>query len=328
MPLRTVLARVAADMGYTLSNSSDRTYLIDRIQEAGKTLYDTHDLPGCEREQIFQLTDGKQLVTLPWYVKKVLRIRDYETRTPVDVVDMRPRYMSGDWVEDLNNYIYAKWRKTGVDGLKSRIDGASKMRLTFSLPIVTPVAVTINGSTDSAGRVTETLVFAAGDTVKVTTNLFTGVNRNGIKKTGVTSSDLSVTTGDDTEICFIPNHMLTVEHLVLQVQDRNASLGDRKIEILFKTAYEPMLEDEDCFMLGEEFEEALFFQTMALLYSKQEGKQDMVAMMGQAAQAQITQIAASIQPDDSDIMVIGDNRTYNVMRYAGYTQGFYGGSRL
>lgn len=335
MPLRTILARVAADMGYTLSSASERTYVIDRIQEAARTLYETHDLPGCEREQIFKVEVGQQLITFPWYVKKILRIRDYEYRSGVDVVDMRPRYQSRDWTDNSTNSttFWTQWRKTGVDGLTRRITGASKLKFTFAAPVTSAVAVTVNGSTDTAGRITETLLFNVGDQTKVSTNLFTGVTRNGIKKTAVTVADLSVTDGAGNEVCLVPNHMLTVEHLVIQNQDRYGVICERLIECLYKTAYEPMYEDEDCFMLGEEYEEALFYQTMAMLYAKQEGKQDMVTVMGQAAQAQLTAIAASIQPDDSDIMDIGSNNVYNVMNSAGYMPrsdryAYYRGSRI
>lgn len=272
MALKNILAKIASEEGFAVNVDAERLNLIAEINDAAEELYSTRDLAGCEREQIFEIAAQLQQFTFPWYIERVLKYRDYETRVGFQEVDMRVRYMVNDWV-----FPFMEPRNKYTRALSTQITNTGYLTFTFSQPLLEDMTITVIGETDNAAKTSETISFSAGDTIKQGSLLFKDVFA--IRKSATTASDLSVTDIDGTEISSIPNHLLEARFHVVQFRDRY-SLGSasKLIEVLFKARLEPMQNDDDIFTAGEEYDDAIYWKTLSRIWATLAGKtQDAIA---------------------------------------------------
>ena len=310
-----ILQEVAQDVGKSLNDAGNRSWLTRQINNAAREIYSTEDLFGCEREQIILAAAGEQQITLPWYVESILGLRNYDTRKSVELVDMRPRYSRDGWKRAAQNSPTLQYRLKGEVALSKEL--SDEAGLVISLPDGVSndklFSVTIVGSNSQASRVTESLIFKVGDTSKATSNFFSDVTA--ILKSSETSYDLTVVDVGDSVVAFIPCHLRSVTYKLLQVLDRTEQQSqDVLLELLFKHKFEPFVNDTDCFVAGSMYDKAIYWKTMEHIYAKQDGKADDAAMCGQKAQALIANIISNSVGNKLDMQfAFGPNSTLEAL---------------
>lgn len=252
MSLRTILLDVASDLGLDLSNADELAYHIAKVNDAAKEVYDTVDLPGCLREQIFQVddTDNYQ-VAFPYYVHKIRAIRFYNTiGGKISIQDMRPRYHTNRWgAQESIKYII----KQQNAALCKNITNVAP--LIFSLPddVEENAAIVINivGKTPSSARILESVTILAGETSVQTDNHFEEVES--IEKTALNNYDIGITSIDGEELGDIPNAELRSNYTIVKIREDDLSLAVNNsyslntIEVLYKTKFIPFFNNFDEF---------------------------------------------------------------------------------
>lgn len=290
--LYDILTEVTEDIGSDSASSRDRAWIVSQINHAAREIYNTADLTGSEREQIFVLDVDEQQIALPWYVGDIIGLRDYDSLDPIQQVDMRPRYLRDSWTRQSQLTPMRQWRRKGESALKRNI--LDEGTLTITLPAVATTAfdVFIVGSSSLAARITERVRFAAGEATKSTVNFFSNVTS--IVKSAATTYDLVVTTLDGTEVSDIPSHLTKAKFVLVQVLDKNDNLTESQlIELCYKHVFEPMVNDTDVFTAGELYDKAIYWKTLEFIAAKQEGKEDRVLMAAAKSQALLSNILAN-----------------------------------
>lgn len=270
MPLKDLLTRLAPDLGYSISSPQQRGDLISMINMAAKNLYDTNDLPGCLREQIFKLGTTDQQISFPSYVADVVAVRDYDSQIPITLRDMRPRYQTEGWFDSQDYY---NWRIKS-EGSPIERNWICDGPITFTLAKTAAAAFTIIvvGKTPTASKFQEIVAVPIGTKAVTTTNIFLANEIEAIYKSSATDEDITVTVIDGTIIATIPNAELAPSYTIVQVMDKLQSRGlEQLVEVLYKTRFVPFVNDYDTFPCGDEYEEAIYWQTLAYVWAKREG---------------------------------------------------------
>jgi len=123
MPLSTILSKYASTLTIALDNQQQRTYAIDRINEAAREMWQAFDLIGSLREQVFDWDTTKNIIALPSYVHSVRGMKYWFSDVPVTLRDMRPRYSrQSQWVNSLD------WRLLAKSVLHTTIENASVLK--------------------------------------------------------------------------------------------------------------------------------------------------------------------------------------------------------
>lgn len=252
MSLKNILLDISSVLGLDISDPDEKAYHIAKINEAAKELYNSNDLPGCLREQIFQIddTDNYQ-AAFPFYVDKIRAIRFYNTNGgKITLEDMRPRYHMHRWGS--NGRIRFRIKKNNA--LLSRgISNAGK--LTFTLSEEDNINVTINiiGKTDHAEKTQETVTIIAGQLAVTTANSYEDFDNGTIEKTTLNNKNITITDIDGVEMGIIPNSELRPIYTIVQIREDdfapvvNNNFPLNTIEVLYKTRFTPFQNDYDEF---------------------------------------------------------------------------------
>ena len=311
--LYDITLELAQELGRTLTDSRDRAWLVQQVNNAARELYSTQDITGCEREQVFVLDVAEQQIALPWYVGDVIGVRDYDTRVAIEQVDMRPRYMRDSWSRISQITPTRQWRRKGYSALSREI--VNEEALTITLPAAAPAAfdVVIVGSNSLAARVTERVQFAAGDVEKTTLNFFANVSS--ITKSAPTTLDLSVTTVSDVEVSSIPSHLKAARFMLVQVMDRGDTQAQSQlVEVCYKHIFEPFVNDTDVFVAGDiTYDKAIVWKTLEHIWAKEEGKEERAAMAGNKAQAVLANIMSNAASKVELKFAFGPNPTLDAL---------------
>jgi len=310
--LLEILNEIRTDIGSDVSSSRDRAWLLQQINHAARELYDTADITGAEREQIFELDVDEQQIALPWYVGDIIGVRDYDTRASIEQVDMRPRYLRDAWTRDSQLQPMMQWRRKGQSALRRNL--LNEETLTLELPTAATAAfdVFIVGSNSSAARITERVRFAIGDSSKSTVNLYENVTS--IVKSAPTEFDLTIKSLDGTEVSNIPSHLTKAQFVLVQVLDRDDSrVESQLVEVCFKHVFEPFVNDTDSFTAGDVYDKVIYWKTLEQIYAKQEGKEDRAAMCGNKAQAMLSNILSNMAGKVEMKFAFGENPTLSAI---------------
>ena len=293
MPLSSIISELAADEGIPLNTSAERAYLTDIINKAAAEIYNSYDLRGCLREQIFNVGQNQQLISLPWYVENVRKVRQYDFRFPTDYNAMQMRYHVNEWQIPL-----VSWREHRRDSaLKRDIENHGPLTFTLTEAATVPFAVTVTGKTPNASRYTEIVTFLVGETTKNTTKNYENVEA--ITKNKAIDQDMSVADMDGNEVSFIPNRELKPRYTIVQVLDRwNDNGEDILAEVLFKLRFTPFVHETDSFPCGDLFDRCIYWKAMSHLYSKQEGEIAQNKVIG--AEAKCRQLIESLTANDNE----------------------------
>lgn len=263
MPLIKILQRYAKATGTRLSESASRDDALEKINAGARKLYQKDDLDDCLFEQVFNFDLSSELVALPWYVDKLRGVRCRSSKTPLTLIDKRPRYQYGNHYQD-NLDFRVKQR------IATKVDSGNESSLTFTIPAQndTSFKVVVVGSTASSAKVSEELEFSATDTTKTTTNSFVGFPHiRGIYKDKKTKYDVTVTNASSEVVAELPAHRTESSYLLAQIRDPDFTAPDTEkcYEILFKWAFEEMTEDYDEFVCPG-FDDAIYYMAMAEYY--------------------------------------------------------------
>ncbi len=242
MALKHILEDIGSILGFDLTNADQVSYLTEQVNHAAVELYNSMDLPGSMREQIFQVSDVDNYQTsFPHYVDKIRAIRFYNTSGgKVRLEDMRPRYHMHRWG---NQGILTYRIKRSNAALADDIENAAP--ITFSLPTskveAANVVITVIGKTASAERVQETVTLVAGQS-----NVTTGEGYEeiiSIIKQSVNNYNISITDIDGNVLGEIPNSELQTSYTIIQLrQDDFAPLYNNQyplntLEVLYKVKF-------------------------------------------------------------------------------------------
>jgi hypothetical protein len=317
--LLDILTEVAQELGRSTSDLNERRLMIAQINHAAKEIYETDDILGCEREQVFNIGLSDQQITLPSYVGEILGARNYDSRSNIQQVDMRPRYARSGWKKPFQQWPYLQWRKKGNTPVcRSIVDEAA---ITVSLPdgVVAErdFTVSITGSNEQSSRVVDVLTFSSGDTTKTTSKFFGDIES--ITKNKAIDYDLTVTDVNGDTIAQIPNTQLNSNYLLIQVLDRLETNNPAAlVEVLYKPRFRPMQLDTDVFTAGEAYDKVIFWKTMAFFYAKMDGKEDRVQMFDMKSQSLLSNLIASAAGNIEMEIDFGRNGTLEAFRYAEY----------
>lgn len=242
MALKHILEDIGSILGFDLTNADQVAYLTEQVNHAAVELYNSMDLPGSIREQIFQVSDTDNYqVSFPYYVDKIRAIRFYNTSGgKIRLEDMRPRYHLHRWG---NQGILTYRVKMSNYPLANDIENAGP--LTFELPTgkteTADVLITIIGSVPGAERVQETIRLLAGQSSVQTTEAYEtvfSIIKQSINRYNITIKDI-----DDVTLGEIPNSELQTCYTLVQIrQDDFAPLYNNQyplntIEVLYKQKF-------------------------------------------------------------------------------------------
>ena len=310
MPLIDLLKDLASDLGVDINSATEKEWLIGKVNCATRDLYNQNDLLGCLREQLFLLGSTDQQISLPYYVFEIRAVRNYDTRYPVKLLDMSPRYQTEGWADSQDFYL---WRiKRQASPVKAAWFSDGPLKFTLSAPASKDFTINIIGQTNQATKTQETLSVLVGQTeVTSANNYLASVGVEAITKSDVTDEDILVTSLDGIEISDIPNSEKFPSFTIVQVQDKWQSKAQTDmVEVLYKTRFTPFVNDYDVFPCGDIYEEAIYWNTLGHVWAKNEGEQwvTKVIAANAKAQEQIEKIASNREAGRQARMSFGTSR--------------------
>lgn len=283
MPLSKILLDIATESGIALSNDNERAWIIDKVNDVAKELYELQDIEGCLREISVNIdTDVQSVsqVSLPYYVYQLRGLRFSQIlggKVPYE--DMRPRYSLGrGWGA---NTFSLPFRMTRQDyPLKRDISNASV--LTFSVEEAQTAAIDIYivGRTTLATRVQEKVTIAIGDLTVDTVGNFIEVES--ISKTAPNDCDIAITDVEGNELATIANSEISPRYMILELRDGNvlganssfiSYAGLTSVDVLYKTRFVPFRNLQDEFPCGSKCDRAIFYQFMAYYEAQKQGNE-------------------------------------------------------
>ncbi len=243
----------------------DAEYLSSWINRAAKEVYESTDLPGSLREQVFKVWPNKQ-ISLPQYVGELRAIREFYYYDKIELNDMRPRYNYNPWPQ-----IWRRWRLKNPKPIMTDIENVSP--LTITIPIAEPlVIVSIVGQTDNSNRIQENITMDAVS--KTTTNSF--IDIISITKNIPSTNNISIVDIDNIEISNIANNILAVTYLIADVSELpfvgESPYGEKFVEVLYKERLGLLINDSDEFpCVG--FDDVIVYKALELWTSQQQGNE-------------------------------------------------------
>lgn len=274
MSLKYIISQTAADVGMEPDNAADRAFLIDKINQVWRKLYDSRDLNHCEREQLFSLDTSILQVSLPWQVGEVRGARDYNSQRKIGVVDMRPRYKSDGWTHGPLPWWF---RDKGVAALSRELLNEAPLTLTIPEAEVAAFTVYISGSNSNAARVTEEVTFAEGETEKTTENAYGTVEALG--NVAAHEYDVTLEDPDGNTLAVLPNVADHSEYRIFQVMEHDGvSVSDPwMVEVLYKMRWVPLRNDYDE-PLCPGYNDAIAFATTGVIKAKSDVQKAAMAL--------------------------------------------------
>lgn len=266
-----MLSNILADLKDSLT-AKDRPVLLRYANRAYKEIYDTYDLPGSIFDEYFEVdgTDGQ--VVLPEYVDQIRGAGAETGKHPIKVTDFR----SGYRVTPVFQQPY-EWRVRGNVPLCSQMDATDQLRIVFSGAEAYAVNVYIRGQTSTSSDYTETVMFNAGETEKVTVSQWVADNPYAltmVAKDVPTANDVTVFVNTtDTEVSKIRNRLLEARYQLLQLSDINPPSGAfstpfEGARIVYKKTFVPLYFDTDE-VVYPKIEEAVIWKARELWFGRE-----------------------------------------------------------
>jgi len=323
--LKNILIDCAQKVGLNPSDSTNRLWLVTKINEAAREIYDSADLNGCLREQIFTITEVNQQITLPYYVEKIRGVRNADTKVKIKVQDMRPRYQTGNWFQNL-----LSWRVRFQSPIEHDITNATQLTISIPAPETSSFTVFITGSTPTSDKITESILFNPGDLKHITTNQFTSFP--GIKligKDNIITNNVLIQDGEGNQLAIIPNKELESKYTIIQVTDQTEpfNIGLETFEVLFKLRFTPFYDDFDEYPCGSEYDKAIFWKFLEHYYANKEDGTQLAIAANAKCQQILNLIAKDGQSGVEKEIDFGKNRyldLIDISNFGGYIPDLYG----
>jgi len=262
-----ILSQVGNKMGLNPADAGQRSVLLRYLNEAAAELYTQSDMAGSLVEQVFKI-NGDQTIALPAYVGQLRAVREFNSKIPWHINQMRPRYNVNNWAE-----MWRNWRIKGQQALIRDIVNTSPPTVVVPALETPYLTVTLTGPTAVASSVSEVVTMS---TTSVTlTNSFLDIT--GASKSRVNNFDVNVQDADGLVITTIPNNALEASYLIIDISMlpwRNASSSKQEhyCEILYKKVL-PWFSND-----GDEFPakgyDNIIVNKMMQLWAEEQGKGD------------------------------------------------------
>lgn len=259
MSLKSIRAELAADLHIPVSNAEQKALLDLKINDAAKEIWESRDLPRSLVEQLFIVDTSTQLAALPLDLLHLRGARHHESREPIALHDMRPRYQCNPWAEP-----WLGWRVKRESAIKRDILNAGPLTLTLQQAEAAAVTVAITGSTLISGRVQEVITFGVGETEKTSTNSFLTIES--INQPSLHDYNIVIEDVDENELAVLQNHEYSTAYTIIQQADHNLvtpAIDPYYVECLYKPKLYPLKNDHDEFPLRG-YDKAIYWKTMEL----------------------------------------------------------------
>lgn len=296
MSLRNILQKVATKTGADLTNQEQLDYLIQEVNDVAKDLYVANDFPNSLIEQRYYMTDDTELVrlVLPAEVGKLRAVRYSDLVTGnITLVDMRPRYYTGNnWIDN-SNFLKFEVQSDNAP-CKREIENASRIKFTLKKVETQDVIITVSGRTDFSQSFSEDVTIPAGSLSVWTVNNYEEIIF--FTKNVITDSDVSITDIDDNEIAEIMNYAAESRYVLVQVSTRLLTEVylqpgyTRTIEVLYKKKFRPMQKLTDEFMCPD-CDNIISTAYLAEYAAHQEGQEQRAILAANRAQQQASDLA-------------------------------------
>ncbi len=287
MALKTIVDKFCRKAGIASSDVAQRQVAVEFINEACSELWTSTDLAGCLRECIVQV-NGNYEIALPAFVGKVRAIREFDSKYPWTIQDLRPRYHMYSWVHE-----WTGWRDKGKRALCKDITEITPLHLAVNSvesPALTIYAV---GKTADAASVAEEIELTSITTSSV--NQFEDIES--ITKLEKNTQDVTITDDSGNVLAILYNNMLTTAYTVLDIADFPFTIPPQTaeslcMEVLFKPVLPRLFYDSDTFPV-EGYDDVIVGKAMQLYYEEMPGAEERAQIWGQKAES----IASRIHKD-------------------------------
>lgn len=253
MALSKILLDIATELGIDITSDTERSWIVEKVNDAAREIYESDDIPGCLRELTFNIDAEAQessLVSLPGYIDKIRGLRWTSVQGgKIPQNDMGPRYHLGKgWGANAFSLPFRTIRE--VYPLRRDISNASVLTFTLSVEETVDVTITIVGKTNNSDRFSETVVIPAGDLFVKTTGNYEEVLS--ILKSATNLYNITITDVENNNLGTINNGDLSPAYKILELIDGNLGPqvnygGQTAIDILYKTRFTPFVNLADEF---------------------------------------------------------------------------------
>jgi len=236
---------------------TERLSIVEKINDACREIWDSTDLMESTDEKIFDINVDSQTVTLPHFCENIRKMRYFDGRQTINIDDQRNRYNDSP-----SNELWPfKCRLKKRSPLVRDIDNFTRLKFTLALAESSDFTISISGQTTNSSKSNEVINVPAG--TLTFESAFDYVNVTNIVKSRVTTYDILVSDGNDTQLSFIPNNLLLCKYIVIQLIDQvdttnYASFSS--VEAHYKLKYEPMYNDYDEFAFGDKYDMAVVWK--------------------------------------------------------------------
>jgi len=326
MALNRILLDISSILGLDITDAGERAYYIEQINVAAEEIYNSQDLPGSIKEQIFQISDvDNYQVSFPFYVDKIRAIRFYNVNGgKITLEDMRPRYHQKRWG---SNGLMRFRIKNSDSCLAKEISNAGQ--LTFSFPTgmteASDLVITVIGKTSASERTQEQVTIVSGTETVTTLGAFERVDT--ILKNAYNTYDIFITDIDGTELGSIPNSELRPLYTIVQIRQDdfapvyNNSFPLNTIECLYKTRFSPFRNLFDEFP-GPNCDKIIFWKFCEHYAAYKPGMEARAF----AANGKVKQLIKELNDNDeqgkSIQIEMGKNSMFEAQRVVGRDPGF------
>jgi hypothetical protein len=284
MPLKQILEQFGNKIGLDPSVQSQRDVMLRFINEAAEELYDQTDMNGSLYEQLFKM-NGDQTVAFPFYVGEIRACRPFDTKAPIHIQQMRPRYNVINWPD-----MWRTFRIKNKHPLHTSIRNQSVFNITVNTVEDPPIVITIAGPTEFSERHYETITMDS--VTKQTQSQYNDISL--FSKDRLNNYNVTLTDADDLEMAVIPNNQLQSEYLHIDVSElpfttQNSAQAANWFEILYKKKLSKLSLDSDEFP-AHNYDNIVVNKSFQLYYEEQEKPDLAIAFDAKASRSMARKI--------------------------------------
>lgn len=325
MPLKNILSDIAVNLGLSIDNEDELAFYTEKVNQVARELYDSSDLPGSLREQVFQIDDSATYqISLPWYIDEVRAIRLFNTvGGKIRLEDLRPRYHNGRWGSASGITFRVKQNNAALAR-----DISNAGLLTFSLPEdqveASDITITVVGGNSVSSRFQETITLEAGASNVTTTKGFEYVDS--IRKSTTNNYDITITDIDNIELGVIPNNELGTCYTIVSVREddlafkQNNSFPLNTYEVLFKQKFNGFVNLYDEFPCPK-FDKIIYWKFIEHYNADKPGFEQRAYAAKLKADELINQLKAGNESGKNMTLQYAENPMFKAQRQRGFTPG-------
>ena len=277
MSLGYIIRRVAADDAIRVSNPDQRAWLVDKINEAARELYERKDLPVALQE-CFVALDNEKRVSLPPFVGELRAVRSacdgVWHKQKWSIKDTRPAYVATEWQN-----AWSSFRIIGYSPIAADTSNAAP-GLIYYPHADESVIVSIVGETDESNRSVDSIPLIAQQNVwEKQFNQITAIRKNKI-----TDYNVVIYGPDNNELAIIYADQFESRYMVVDISQFPEACccvcpdGTFIVQVLYKPRLPRMENDNDSFPV-DGFDDAIVLATKQLIAEGQEGKEQRAVLM-------------------------------------------------